>query len=209
MPGVITSKRESMNSRSLGASRPDEITPSQPASSACFAREIVNATSANVQGVEFEVLKKLDFLGGAFETLFVQGNVTIQESELICDLNAANSCKADSPTNAVRKLSGASDYVANVMLGFDSPDSKHTASLIYNVFGERLYVAGRNGAPDGYEQPFNSLDFTYFWYPMDRMTLKLRAQNLLDNSINIERNGIQTYKEEPGQTVGIAFSWSL
>ncbi|NQV87682.1 MAG: TonB-dependent receptor [Woeseiaceae bacterium] len=179
------------------------------ASDTTVAREIVNATSATVQGVELEALKDLGFLGGPFETLFVQGNVTFQESELVCDLNAANSCEADSPTNAVRKLSGASDYVANVMLGFDSPDAKHTASLIYNVFGERLYVAGRNGAPDGFEQPFHSLDFTYFWYPTDRLTFKFRAQNLLDNSISIERNGIQTYKEEPGQTFGLAFSWSL
>ncbi|MCJ7590260.1 MAG: TonB-dependent receptor [Woeseiaceae bacterium] len=179
------------------------------ASDTTVAREIVNATSATVQGVEFEALKKLDFLGSAFETLFVQGNVTLQDSELVCDLNAANSCAADSPTNAVRKLSGASDYVANVTLGFDSPDAKHTASLIYNVFGERLYVAGRNGAPDGFEQPFHSLDFTYFWYPTENITLKLKAQNLLDNSISIERNGIQTYAEDPGQTFGIVFSWSL
>jgi len=179
------------------------------ASDTTVAREIVNATSANVQGVELEVLKELGFIGGAFETLFVQGNVTFQDSELVCDLNAANSCAADSPTNSVRKLSGASDYVANLMLGFDSPGAKHTVTLIYNVFGERLYVAGRNGAPDGFEQPFHSLDFTYFWYPTDNTTLKFKAQNLLDESINIERNGIQTYREEPGQTFGIAFSWSL
>ena len=31
---------------------------------------------------------------------------------------------------------------------------------MYNVFGERLFVAGRLGAPDRYEQPFHSLDRT-------------------------------------------------
>ena len=46
------------------------------------------------------------------------------------------------------------------------------------MFGERLFAFGRFG-PDAYEQPFHSLDFTYFWYPTDRMTVKLKAQNLL------------------------------
>ena len=98
--------------------------------------------------------------------------------------------RPDAPTNQVRPLSGASEYVANVMLGYDARNLKHTASLVYNVFGERLYVAGRNGAPDGYEQPFNSLDFVYTWYPTDSFTVKLKAQNLLDETVTIERQGI-------------------
>ena len=95
------------------------------------------------------------------------------------------------------------------MLGFDSPDAMHTASLIYNVFGERLYVAGRLGAPDGYEQPFHSLDLTYFWYPTDTITIQVKAQNLLDDAIEIERQGVTVYQEEPGTTLSFSFVWSL
>ena len=174
-----------------------------PASDTTIAREIVNAQSAEVQGVEVEVLKELSFLGGFFDTLFVQGNFTVQDSELVAGPNA------NVPTNPVRKLTGASDYVANLMLGFDSPDAKHTASLIYNVFGERLFVAGRNGAPDGFEQPFHSLDLTYFWYPTDRITIKAKAQNILDESIEIERSGVVVFAEDPGTTLSLAFSWAL
>ncbi len=179
------------------------------ASDTTVAREIVNATSAEVQGIELEGLKSLAFLGGFFDTLFIQGNITVQDSELVCSIDAANSCAADAPTNPVRPLSGASDYIANVVLGFDSPEGKHSASVIYNVSGERLYVAGRNGAPDGYEQPFHSLDFTYFWYPTERMTLKLRARNLLGEEMEIQRNGIVTFVEDPGQSVSLMFSWAL
>ena len=179
------------------------------ASDTTVAREIRNATYAEVKGFEIEGLKELGFLGGFFETLFVQGNVTIQDSELRCDINdPSNPCFADAPTNPVRPLSGASDYVGNIMLGFDSPGARHTASIIYNVFGERLYTAGRNGAPDSYEQPFHSLDFTYFWYPTDTMTLKIKAQNLLDDSTTIERAGVRVFEEEPGQTFSISFSWA-
>ena len=181
-----------------------------PASDTTIAREILNANEATVEGVEVEFLKELGFLGAAFETLFVQGNLTVQDSELVCDANAADFiCEADAPTNPIRPLSGASEYVANVMLGFDSPGAKHTASLIYNVFGERLYVAGRNGAPDGFEQPFHSLDFTYFWYPTDSMTFKLKAQNLLDETVTIEREGITVFEEDPGMTISLSFTWAL
>ncbi|MDH4107463.1 MAG: TonB-dependent receptor [Gammaproteobacteria bacterium] len=167
------------------------------------AREIVNADSAEVQGVEIEALKELGFLGGIFDTLFLQGNVTIQDSELVAGP------AADAPTNPVRPLTGASDWIANVMLGFDSPEGRHSASLIFNTFGERLYVAGRNGAPDGYEQPFNSLDFTYSWYPSDTMTVKLKAVNLLDETITIERAGVVTYEEDPGTSFALSFQWAM
>jgi TonB-dependent receptor len=174
-----------------------------PAADTTIAREVVNAESATLTGIEIEGLKELGFLGGFFDTMFLQANVTLQDSELIAGANA------NSPTNPKRTLTGASDYVANIMLGFDAPNDRHTASLIYNVFGERLFVAGRNGAPDGYEQPFQSLDFTYFWYPTSRMTVKLVAQNILGSTIDIEREGVVVFEEEPGTTFALAFSWDL
>lgn len=173
------------------------------ASDTTTAREIINAESAEVQGIEIEGLKELAFLGSLFKPLFLKGNVTMQESELVAGP------AADAPTNPVRSLSGASEYVANVMLGFDSPDARHTASLIYNVFGERLYVAGRNGAPDGYEQPFHSLDATWSWYPAETMTFKLKARNLLGETVTIERAGVITYEEDPGTSYSLSFEWAL
>lgn len=174
-----------------------------PASDTTIAREILNGESAEVQGVEIEGLKELGFLGSFFDTMFVQGNVTLQDSELVAG------SRPDAPTNQVRQLSGASDYVANLMLGFDSPGSRHSASLIYNVFGERLYVAGRNGAPDGFEQPFHSLDFTYSWYPTDSITVKLKAQNILDETVTIERQDVVVFEQDPGVGYSLSFSWAL
>jgi TonB-dependent receptor len=172
------------------------------ASDTTTAREIINAESAEVYGLEFEGLKELGFLGGFWSDFFVRGNVTIQDSELVAGP------EADAPTNPVRKVTGASDYVANLSLGYDSPDGKHTASLGYNVFGERLYVAGRNGAPDGFEQPFHSVDVVYSWYPTDRMTFKAKLQNILGEKIRIEREGVTTFEEDPGSTFAVSFQWA-
>lgn len=172
------------------------------ASDTTVAREIINAESAEVYGIELEALNQLDFLGSAFEGFFIQGNVTLQDSELVAGE------EADAPTNPVRKLTSASDFVANITFGFDSEDGRHAATLVYNVFGERLFVSGRNGAPDGFEQPFHGVDATYSWYPTDRLTVKTKLQNILGETIQIEREGVVTFEQDPGSTFAISAQWT-
>jgi TonB-dependent receptor len=168
-----------------------------------LATEIINAESSTVYGLELEWLKGLGFLGTDMESFFVAGNMTMLDSELTAGEFA------DAPTNATRPMSGASDYAVNFQLGYDSADGKHGAMLIYNVFGERLYFAGRNGSPDAYEQPFNALDATYFYYPTDQLTIKLKLKNLLDEKIEITQDSVVTHEERPGTTVAFDIKWSL
>ena len=195
-----------------------------PASDTTIAREILNGESSEVQGVEFEFLKELGFIGGIMDTMFLQGNFTLQETELVpgnpndpdssgtTEISCFETAAHGETVTVVKnncQLSGASEYVANLMLGFDSYDSRHTASLIYNVFGERVFAFGRFG-PDAIEQPFQSLDFTYFWYPTESMTLKLKAQNLLGDTIEIQRSEpgrtVTVFEEDPGTAFSLAFS---
>lgn len=166
-------------------------------------REILNADSGEIYGVEFEGLKTLGFLGDTMDSFFVQGNLTVQDSELVAGE------RADAPTNPEREMSEASEYVVNMLVGFDSPDGNHSATLAYNVFGERLYLAGRNGAPDQFEQPFNSLDLTYFWYPTPEITVKAKLQNLLDSEIEIEIEGVTVFEEKPGQTFALSAQYKF
>lgn len=175
----------------------------KPASDTNRAREILNAESGKVYGVEIEGLKNLGFLGDFGQNFFVQGNATIQDSNLVVG------SRASSPTNNERKLNGASDYVVNLMLGFDSGNGKHSATLIYNVFGQRLFEAGRRGAPDAFEQPFNSLDVTWDYYPMENLTLKAKIQNLLNDKVTIERDGIEVFEQKPGMAWALSLEWSM
>ncbi len=112
-------------------------------------------------GLELEGNFALGFVAPWAESFFVQGNVTFQDAETTAGSQLAQTLSA-TPTNLIRDASGASDQVINLMLGFDSQDGKHSASLLYNMQGDRLYDAGIAGSPDTYEQPFNSLDLTYF-----------------------------------------------
>ncbi|WP_160153717.1 TonB-dependent receptor domain-containing protein [Microbulbifer sp. ALW1] len=167
------------------------------------AREIINAESGEITGMEIEGLKNLGFMGSFMESFFLQGNVTVQETELVAGI------EADAPTNPVREMTGASEYVVNGMLGFDSPDGMHSATLGYNVFGDRLYLAGRNGAPDAFEKPFHSLDLTYSWYPTQEITVKAKMQNILDEAIEIERSGVIVFEEKPGQTFALSAQYQF
>ncbi len=165
------------------------------------AYEVLNAQSATISGMEMEFLKNLGSIDDSLSQFFLSGNVTIQDSELLAG------SKADSPTNPKRKLNSASDYAANLQLGFDSDNGKHSAMLVYNVFGERLYYAGRLGNPDAFEQPFNSVDMTYSYYPTDTFTLKLKLKNLLDENTVIERSGVTTYEKEVGIGASLAVQY--
>ncbi len=175
----------------------------RPAAETKAAREVINAESAEMQGVELEFLKELAFLGGPFQPFFMAGNLTWLDHEL----EAGD--RADSPTNPTRGLAGASDYVANLQLGFDSDNGQHSATLVYNVFGERLRTAGRLGAPDIFEQPFHSLDLTYFFYPNDNLTVKAKVKNLLDETVTLERNDVETWEEEVGLSASLAVEWAF
>jgi len=167
------------------------------------AREIINAESGEITGIEIEGMKTLGFMGEVMDSFFLQGNLTVQETELVAG------AKADEPTSPVREMTGASEYVVNMVLGFDSPDGNHSATLGYNVFGDRLYLAGRNSAPDAYEQPFHSLDLTYSWYPTEEIIIKAKMQNLLDEAIEIERADVIVFEEKPGQSFSLSAQYQF
>jgi outer membrane receptor protein involved in Fe transport len=164
----------------------------------------INAESADISGLEIEWMKDLSTFGWDFlAPFFFSGNVTLSDSELTVndvDFNL---------TNNVRPMTGHSEYVANLQLGFDSDNGAHTFTVAYNTFGERLFFAGRDGAPDAYEQPFDSLDFIYSFFPTDRLSVKLRIQNLLDESLEIEQNDTTVIEQTIGTTAKIDVKWTL
>jgi TonB-dependent receptor len=156
----------------------------------------INAESADIYGVEVEGLKGLGFLsdGGWSQAFFVAGNITVSDSEITIG-DAASDL-----TNDKRPMTQHSDVVVNFQLGYDSPDARHSAALAYNMYSERIFFAGRLGADDATEQPFNSLDLVYGFHPTEKLSLKLRLQNLLDEDIVIEQGGVDVLTQTVGLT---------
>ncbi len=144
----------------------------------------INAETAEVYGLEIEGLKSLGFLsgGGWTDAFYLSGNATISDSEVKIPENVGGDI-----TNRTRRLTQHSEWVMNLQLGYDSFDGKWGSTLVYNSFGPRIFFAGINGQDDAYEQPFHSLDFVLSWFPTENLSLKFRAQNILDDKTQIDQ----------------------
>ena len=169
--------------------------------------EVLNADTAEVSGIELEWLVNLEFLGDWGSLFFVQGNITnLIDNEIDAGLVEGNI------TNRQRELTQASDFVANIILGFDSDDGKHSGSLAFNTFSERLYISGEGGREDSFEQPFDSLDLTYTYFVDDNFSVKFRARNILDDPNEITQEddeGIDVvrFNQEVGQTYSLSATY--
>ena len=169
----------------------------------------VNADAVTIYGVELEGLKDLSFLsnilGEWINQFYVVGNVTFADSQL--DIQASG--LAGNITNLSRRMTQHSEWVMNAQIGFDSSSGRHGATIAYNSFGERIFFAGIESFDDAYEQPFHSLDLVYSWFMTEKLTLKLRMKNLLDESAMIEQNGVTILEQDVGTTTLLDVRWEL
>lgn len=176
---------------------------------------IANGESAEVYGIEVEFLKGLGFLGADFNSawndLFVSGNVTLSDSDTQFDRAKITEQTGVNPdiTNLSRRLTGHSEYVVNMQLGYDAPNGEHSATLVYNVFGERIIIPGIGLQDDAFEQPFHSLDFVYTYYPDFNSTVKFKLNNILDQKKEIEFEGIQIRSETKGIGASVSYTYEF
>ncbi|WP_028113661.1 TonB-dependent receptor domain-containing protein [Ferrimonas kyonanensis] len=164
-----------------------------------------NAEDGWIYGIETEFFQRLGVFNEGSEILdglFVAGNLTLSDSEI----KITPSGNID-PTNTARRMTGHSEYVANLQLSFDSPGSMHSATLVYNVFGERIAYAGTGGLDDVYEQPFHSLDFTYSFYPTDSLSAKLKVKNLLGEESEYEQENHRVFWKNAGSEYTLTFAY--
>lgn len=139
-----------------------------------------NAATANVYGIEAEIMKNLDFILPALENYYIGANYTWSASEII--LKPEN---LKTQTTNYRPLEGHSPYVVNLQLGYNNPNSETIATLLYNRVGARITEVGSLGAPDKYEQPVNQVDFVFRQKILEHITLTLNARNMLDERIDV------------------------
>ncbi len=173
---------------------------------------IANAESGEVYGVEVEFLQGLDILGdGIWKNLFTSGNITISDSEITLDRQniVEQTGVSAAITNTTRRLTGHSEYVLNLQMGYDSDNGEHSASLVYNVFGERILIPGIDGLGDNFEKPFHSLDMVYKYYPDFRTTVSFKLKNMLNESRSIEFEDVVLRSETRGTEVSLSVKYDF
>jgi len=177
-----------------------------------------NAESGELYGIEFEFLQDMTFISNNLSNFFISGNVTLSDSDVKIGRDNDNSLynqqlrdaldasTVTTPiTNDERRLVGHSEWVLNLQLGWDADNGKHSGSLVYNSFGERIIVPGVSGNEDAQEQPFHSLDLVYTYYPDFNTTLKFKVKNMLGEEKDIIQENLTLLNE----TVGTSFSASF
>ncbi len=143
-----------------------------------------NAAAGENQGIEWEIYKDLEFLGGIGEDFYVQANLSFIDSSV--EISEEN---AGIVTNLSRPLQGQSDWLFNFQAGYE-PFTGTTATLLYHYFGERITEVGIEGAPDLYEQPFGELNFNFIRELNDNWKVQFKGRNLLDERSEITQGGL-------------------
>lgn len=223
-PGLLTTNmknydlrwewyRDDGNSFSVGLFYKDMTNPIEsvqsPAQDGPPLIRIANAETGSVSGVEIEFLQGLDVIG--MDAFFLSGNVTLSDSEIELDKNniVEQTGVSAAITNTTRRMTGHSEYVVNLQLGYDSDNGEHSGSLIYNVFGERILTAGIDGFDDDFEQPFHSLDMVYKYYPNFQSTITFKVQNILDEQIEIRFEDTLRQSETRGTGVSLSYKYEF
>lgn len=117
-----------------------------------------------------------------------------------------------------RDLQGASNWLVNSDLKYEfnlGKDWTNTMSLVYGVFGKRIYAVGTNGQDHTYELPVSQLDLVWSSKISEHFDVKFTADNLLNPERKLEFGNEGTIKvAEPSLLAnsykkGVGFSVKL
>ena len=121
-----------------------------------------------------------------------------------------------------RKLQGASNWLINTDLKYDfvvNQDWKNTMTLVYNVYGDRIFAVGSSGLDHIYEKSFSKLDFVWSSIFSKNIEMKFAVENILNPSyrkelgnnstINITENSliVREYKKGVGFSVNLGYTF--
>ncbi len=143
----------------------------------------INANDGYCYGLELDVRKNLSVFDSLFGTrLFSDftfvANLTLTQSQINID-TARDGMNDLMPKS---NLQGQSPYILNLGLYYQSQKFGLQSSLLYNVFGTRMYAIGKTvaGGESVGEMPVQTFDFTVSKLFFKHYILTLGVQNILD-----------------------------
>ncbi len=186
--------------------RPIEYQVYQGTGGGELVRQPYNGEKGTLDGVEFEARMGLGRVWSGLDRFGMSGNLTLIDSEVEIALVSERKGRVR------RKLTGQSDYVANVALQYQSAGGALSGSVQYNVFGERLDAAGPVDElgqplyPDVFEQPRHLLDLTSS-YRLGPARLKLSVENILGEEYEARQGEQVAELRELGRTVSLTLGY--
>ena len=183
----------------------DPIEQIDVATSGVSQLSFINAESATNYGVELELRKRMGFLSPALRPVSMFANATLMRSRI----NTSNSTLS-ALTNDNRPMVGQAPYVVNAGLTYTSDSDALSATLLYNVVGQRITSAAVTPITvDTYEQPRHLVDFSVRFPVRGGMTGKFDAKNLLDAPYEELQGDVVRYRYTLGRSFSLGMSWKL
>lgn len=174
----------------------------EQATSGAYQARFQNALSATNYGVELELRKQLGLLGGWARGLTAFSNVTLMQSHVALDTT-----RGLTVTDRERRLVGQAPYVVNGGLTYASESGRTSATVLYNVVGERIYAAGVTPLPNILETPRHLVDLSFRFPVAGSLSGRLDARNLLDARTRFMQGNLEREGFNVGRTVAMGFAW--
>lgn len=167
-------------------------------------RSYENAVAAEVQGIEVDGQKT--FYENDFYSWFLFGNLSFIDSEVTLSPFAA---AQEGRSSLTRRLQGQSDWIVNLILGFNDYKRNQEATLLLNVAGDRISEVGAGTFDDIILEPFVQLDFTYKLAMNERLDFKARIENILNDSVERTQAGETASEFDIGVTFRFGVEYKL
>jgi len=182
----------------------------------------LNSDSANLYGAEVEFLLGLNRISESLEHFSFGLNASLMSTKVKVaptyesqDEDGTVTVKNSIETHQTRSLQGASDWLVNSDLKYEfnlGKDWTNTVSLVYGVFGKRIFAVGTNGQDNIYELPINQLDLVWGSKISEHFDVKFTADNILNPERKQEFGNKGTYKVDEQSLIansykkGVGFS---
>ncbi len=145
-----------------------------------------NGKEAVSQGVELEIRKSLGFISpGILEQFSLLFNGALIASEIKLNTGGTtSSLQIDK-----RNMQGQSPYVVNTGVYFNSKKSGWQASLMYNVFGPRIFAVGDQQIRTMYEMERHLLDLTVTKNVSEKLSIRVGISDILNSNTRVMEDG--------------------
>ncbi|MGL5112325.1 MAG: carboxypeptidase-like regulatory domain-containing protein, partial [Flavobacterium sp.] len=176
-----------------------------------------NSEDALLFGAEIEVLLQLDRISPALSDFSFGLNTSLMKTDVNVEYGATSI-----ENNPSRKLQGASEWIINSDLKYDfefNEVMKNSISLVYGVYGPRIFAVGSAGMDNIYEQPFHKLDFIWSSKLTKNIDAKFSVNNLLNPlykmelgnnnkfAINEDSLLLESYKRGRGFSLNLSYTF--
>jgi TonB-dependent receptor len=192
--------------------------------------ELINRTgTSGAPELYFTNVNKVTNIGGEIEFRFNLGTFTKVENKLLDNLtvysNASIIKSVVDMSHFVgsgddRPLQGQSPYIINSGIFYTTPKKDITATISYNVIGQRIYIVGNVQEPSVWENGRNVIDLQVSKKIGEKIELKLNVKDLLAQDLVYfqDLNGNKKYDKgidnnwqeiKFGQTVSMSVKYTF